>query len=232
MLTRPEQEGTGAFALVECQRAHPDYVSWLFGTPNGGMPEEFHGIFLPSAEGSDLRPRPVKAQLRIGAPVLLSWMEVRRNRKSGKRFSVPQTIENAAIQALKGTTGFAAEQFKQRSKVPYHNRVLFPPVIATTARLYTADYSPGGVELSSGTIAKDRVSLGDEPLPEKEPWVQLNYPAGETPASAKMPESLHATNPVDLDQFKQRTVFIVNSNKFVLFFNRLNQAVSGIRTQA
>lgn len=166
----------------------------------------------------------------MGAPVPLSWIELRRDRRATQRSSVPQTIENAATQVLLGTTGVASEQVSQRSKVgSYRNRVYFFPVVATTARLFTATYRTDDIDISSGTIARDKVVFGDGNQPDEEPWVLINYPASESLALAGIPESLHSTNPADLDQYKLRSIYVVNANHLIPFFQRLNGVIAAIQ---
>ena len=229
VLSRPEQNGLEAFAIIECKRANPDYAFWMFGAPDSGMPEEFHGVVLPPSGPSNLPAQPYKSHLDMGAAVPISWMEVRRNRRSTQRSSVPQTIENAAIQVLLGTTAVATEQVKQRSKSgSYHNRVIFFPVVATTARLFVANYNTDDIDLGSGTIARESVAFGDGSLPDEERWVLINYPASESLALAGIPETLHSTNPADLDQYKIRSVYVVNANHLVSFFRRLDRNIPSL----
>lgn len=230
VLSRPEKNGVEAYAIVECKRANPEYSYWLFGTPDYGLPEEFHGVYLPPSGTADLRAKFHKTPIQLYSPVPMSWMEVRKGRKANQRASVPQTIEDAATQVLLGTTGVATEQLKQRSKVDsYHNRVYFFPVVLTTARLFVANYSTDDIDIASGMIAQDKVEFSGGSEPDEQRWVLINYPASESLALAGIPESLHSTNPADLDQYKLRSIFVVNANHLVNFFSQLNRTIGLLR---
>jgi hypothetical protein len=140
---------------------------------------------------------------------------------------VPQTIEDAAMQVLRGTVGVANEQMRQRSKAGGHNnRVLFFPVVVTTARLFPAEYSTDEIDIASGTIAKEKVTFGDGDQPLEQPWVLLNYPASESLALAGIPDSYNSTNPADLKRYKCRSIYIVNAKHLVDFFTRLDKALN------
>ncbi|MBQ10986.1 MAG: hypothetical protein CMJ45_05495 [Planctomyces sp.] len=226
VLSRPQQNGLEAFAIIECKRANPDYAFWMFAAPDRGMPEEFHGVILPRVGTSYLAAMPFKSYFEMGAAIPISWMEVRRDRRSNQRSSVPQTIEDAVAQVLLGTTGLAIEQFNQRTKAGMNsNQVMFFPVIVTTARLFVANYNTDDIDLESGTITREKVAFGDGSLPEEERWVLINYPEGESTALAGIPDTLHSTNPADLDRYKIRSVYVVNANHLLAFFQRLNRNI-------
>lgn len=102
------------YALVECKRADPAYIYWIFGAP--GLP---FGDALCSTLGLECREtrsdRPYQAsrfvtRLHFNLPThgAESWLEARKG--SDKRTSTPQNIENAFGQVLKGVGGLAQEQ--------------------------------------------------------------------------------------------------------------------------
>jgi hypothetical protein len=157
--SRPEASGVEAYAIVECKRAHPEYVYWLFSEPDYGIPEEFHGVLLTPGLP---KPKFHQAHIPMNAIVPLGWLEVRRRRSNqNQRASRPQTLEDAAYQALLGTAGVALEQVTQRSKEggSRGHRVFFFPVIATTAKLIAARYNSKDIDITSGTIPRKAVSL-------------------------------------------------------------------------
>ena len=139
----------------------------------------------------------------------------------------PQTIEDAAIQVLSGTTGFATEQLRQRLKsgTNPNSKVFFFPVIVTTARLYVANYRTDRIDLESGTISRDNVEFGDGELPEEGRWVLLNYPANQALALAGVPAGLKSSDPSVLDEYKIRSIYIVNAKSLLAFFDRLNRTI-------
>ena len=214
------------YALVECKRADPSYVYWLFGAP--GLP---FGGALCSTLGFECREfgvnRPYKARrlverlhFEINTNGVESWLEVKKN--SGRRASTPQNIENAFVQVLKGVGGFAQEQVSQRGKGRELFKTFFIPVVVTTAELYVASYETKNIDLSTGKIRKDSVRFGSEPEPAMEvAWVMLDYGIGENVAPMSIPESYHGVDPAELQKYKIRSIFVVNSKYLVHFFSKL-----------
>ena len=214
------------YALVECKRADPSYVYWLFGAP--GLP---CGEALCSTLGFECREtrsdRPYQASrllTQLHFKVLTyeakSWLEARKG--SGKRGSTPQNIENAFGQVLKGVAGFAQEQLDQRRKSCTLFKTFFIPIVVTTASLYVAYYELRNIDLSMGKISKDKVLFGPQGQPaEEEPWVLVDYGVGENVAPKPIPESYHGVDPTELQKHKIRSIFVVNSKSLVDFFSRL-----------
>lgn len=214
------------YALVECKRADPSYIYWLFGAP--GLP--FGGALCSTLgfECSQTRiDRPYQAsrivtqlQFEIITNGAESWLEVKKG--SSRRTSTPQNIENAFVQVLKGVGGFAQEQLNQRYKSRTLFKTFFVPVVVTTAQLYVASYETKNIDLSTGRIRKDRVRFGSEPEPAMEvAWVLLDYGIGENVAPIPIPESYHGVDPAELQKYKIRSIFVVNSKYLVDFFSKL-----------
>lgn len=214
------------YALVECKRADPAYIYWLFGAPR--LP---HGEALCSAVGLECHKtrsdRPYQASrlvTRLHFKVITysaqNWLEVKRT--STRRISTPQNIENAFGQVLRGVGGFAQEQLDQRQKSHDLFKTFFIPVVVTTASLYAAYYETKDVDLSTGKISKDKVFFGppDQPAEEVE-WVLVDYGVGENVAPKPIPESYHGVDPAELQKHKTRSIFVVNSQSLVGFFSKL-----------
>lgn len=214
------------YALIECKRADPSYVYWLFGAP--GLP---FGSALCSTLGFECREIRTVTPYRVSRLVerlhfeistngVESWLEAKKS--SARRSSTPQNIENAFVQVLKGVGGFAEEQIGQRSKSRELFKSFFVPVVVTTAQLYVAYYETKNIDLSAGKISKDKVNFGpkDQPAMEVE-WVLLDYGVGENVAPNPIPENYHGVDPVELQKHKTRSIFVVNSKSLVYFFSRL-----------
>lgn len=214
------------YTLVECKRADPSYIYWLFGAP--GLP---FGGALCSTLGFECREtrsdRPYQANrlltqlhfkvLTYGAE---SWLEVKRS--SAKRVSTPQNIENAFGQVLKGVGGFAQEQLAQRRKSRAVCKAFFIPIVVTTAQLYVAYYETKNIDLSTGKISEDKVLFGPKGQPAEEvQWVLMDYGVGENVAPMPIPESYHGVDPAELQKHKVRSIFVVNSKSIQLFFSKL-----------
>lgn len=214
------------YALVECKRADPSYVYWLFGAP--GLP---FGGALCSTLGFECREfgvnHPYKARrlverlhFEINTNGVESWLEAKE--VSSGRASTPQNIENAFLQVLKGVGGFAQEQIGQRGKSRELFKSFFVPVVVTTAQLYVAYYETKNIDLSTGKISKAKVSFGSKEQPAMEvEWVLLDYGVGENVAPNPISENYQGVDPVELQKHKTRSIFVVNSKSLVLFFSKL-----------
>lgn len=221
------------YALLECKRADPSYVYWLFGAP--GLP---FGDALCYALGRECRSiradRPYRVS-RLVTPLHFSvsvydarsWFEVKAKGSSRGRISTPQNIENAFGQVMKGVAGFAQEQLKQRHKSRDLFRTFFIPVVVTTASLYVAYYEKGDIDLSTGKINEARVLFGPQGQPAKEvEWVLVDYGVGENVTPEPIPEDYHGVDPKGLQKYKIRSIFVVNSKSLVSFFSKLRLVIS------
>lgn len=215
------------YALVECKRADPSYVHWLFGAP--GLP---FGNALCSALGIECSKSSVyktnvydriveRLNLGIYTHGVESWLEIKTN--ISKRTSTPQNIENSFIQVLKGVGGFANEQISQRSKANALCKTFFIPVVITTAKLYVAYYELKDINLYNGKIDKDHILFGSSKgqTTEEDPWVLIDYCAGKNTTPETIPQDHRGIDPAELLKYKIRSIFIVNSKYLVEFFSKL-----------
>jgi hypothetical protein len=229
VLQAKRQSPPELYALVECKRADPSYIYWVFGAP--GLPfgdASCSTLGLECREtGSDRPYKTNRLLTRLHFELLThaaeSWLEVKRN--SAKRASTPQNIENAFGQVLQGIAGFAYEQSNQRHKSRNLFQTFFIPVVVTTASLYVAYYETKDIDLATGKISKDKVLFGPQNLPAEEyPWVLVDYGVGENVAPQPIPKEYHGVDPSELQKHKIRSIFVVNSESLVNFFSRLHLA--------
>ena len=213
-------------AVVECKRADPEYVYWLFGAP--GLPSGNAEPYLTTLEYTEDRPGVLseivayvsRPTFLLDAYVAQNWMEVKKRTKG--KTSTPQNIENAFVQVLTGAGGLANEQRLQSHRKRSVFKVSFIPVVITTASLYVAQYEIRDVDEKTGRIAKDKVLFGPKDQgPDEEPWVLVNYGVGEALAQPEIPRDYNGVDPAELYEFKQRSIFVVNSQHISEFFFNL-----------
>ena len=214
------------YALVECKRADPSYIYWLFGAP--GLP---FGDALCSTFGLECRETMSDQPYQVNRLLTRLHFEVstygavnrlEAKRGSAGRTSTPQNIENAFGQVLRGVGGFAQEQLDQRCKSRALFKTFFVPVVVTTASLYVAYYEPRDIDLATGKISKDKVLFGPKSQPAEEvPWVLVDYGAGDNVAPKPIPDNYHGVDPAELQKHKMRSIFVVNSKSLVAFFSKL-----------
>ncbi len=213
------------YALIECKRADPEYVYWLFGAPYARRRGAGFIATLKCSEVRSDRPstfvsKVEEAQLIRPSLLAHNWMEVKRNSKG--RASTVQNIEDAFVQVLKGAGGFGQEQLAQRRKSPKTFETYFIPIVITTAKLYVATYDISNVDLLTGKIDRSNVRFADdEDAVEEVDWVLVDYDAGQTLASQAIPEDYAGVDPFQLQQYKLKSILVVNSGKILTFFRQL-----------
>lgn len=219
-------KGEELWAIIECKRADPEYVYWLFGLP--GLPLDrasctalgFESRHFRKGEPLNIRKLVEPFQFQLSTYRIIWWAEVKR--RPDKRASTPQNIESAFAQVLRGTAGFAEDYLKQLHKDPRPFKAYFIPIVITTARLYVAHYELENVDLETGTIERERVFFAPKGQPPEElEWVLADYGAGEKVAPESIPEGYLGFDPSRLQEFKTRSIFVVNAKSIPNFFSKL-----------
>lgn len=223
-------QGCDVWSLVECKRADPEYVYWLFGSP-GLPPGKAHCsvLVLEGEEATKTQGRRIHTtvemlNLNISTYDAKSWAAVRDipQKPSSKRLSNIDNIEKAFAQVLIGTSGFANEQYEQRSKDFSVFKAFFLPIVVTTANLYVAHYKLQDISIETGKLEMDKVYLARTGQPPEEvEWVLVDYGAGENVAPNAIPEDERSTDPRELLKYKTRSIFVVNSKHMIKFFSSL-----------
>jgi hypothetical protein len=215
------------YVIIECKRANPDYTCWLFAARQSDF-KAHPSIFVLNLNSGELvssnrRVNPIarimKMELNVPTDIAHNWLEVKESQKGF--VSNPQNIETAFAQVLKGISGFAQEVREQKCKTNYIFTTMFIPVVITTAKLYCADYNSTEIDLSTGTIEKDKVSFGNNKKAEEKPCMLVHYGASSALTPSYIPDTFYDDNPKELIKYKLRSIFIVNSNYIVQFFKNL-----------
>lgn len=216
------------YAVVECKRADPSYIYWVFGAngfPFGDASCSALGIESPpeirSAQPYEVKRLLEQLPFNFVTSKARNWLEAKRG--SSGRVSTPQNIENAFLQVLKGVGGLAQEQIDQRRKSNVAFKAFFIPVVVTTADVYVAEYNPYNINLSTGKIPRGHIHFDGTPGGEGR-WVQVDYCVGENVAPKPIPESFVGVDPAELQKYKMRSIFVVNSSSLITFFSKLKLA--------
>jgi hypothetical protein len=213
------------YAVVECKRVNPASGYWLFGKPLGTYSKPL--LINLHAEYSMSRYFINYAQLKLPfddvATYLIDnwWLEI--GKRGNKRYSSPNPIEDAFLQACIGVSGMAQELELQCKKDPQGLSVLFIPVVITSAPLYVAMYDLKDVDLTSGSIEKDKVYFGPRGQEaEKMEWILVDYGISGRMSPERLGENVRGISPVELEEYHKRSIFVVNSEYIVKFFARLH----------
>ncbi len=233
------------YAIIECKRVNSGRTFWLFGKPllpdfNQPLLVNLRAQTYPTGRHIDkvitygqIRHLPNKQEFLEYALIkphfnnlttyLVDnwWLELG---KKQKRYSSPQPIEDAFIQACVGISGIAQEQEIQWGKGSEREEfpVILIPIVITNAPLYIAMYDLDDIDLASGTIGNDKVYFGPAGIPERIDWLLVDYGVGRSLTPDRLYENVTGTSPVDLEDYHKRSIYIVNSQKMVEFFSRLH----------
>lgn len=156
--------------LIECKKANPEFVRWLFFRPalrqqhakqflvravNGSI----NGAVAPSWEIRDTEAR--LAEHFTDAREVRGSYNDRNIDPSKKTKTSNGAIQDAALQVALATQSLFYETIRKRMKGrdTEQGRHMFVPVIVTTAKLFVADYQIGDVDGTTGEIPWNKVTL-------------------------------------------------------------------------
>jgi hypothetical protein len=241
-------ENYEVYGLIECKRVDPRYKCWLFGKSlyEASVPAKAQIIKVERKEKNyrkrrDLLARPVqyvpiRMPFNIDAHLIDNWwVEVNLESSKNKRISDPQPIEDVFHQICTGIGGLAVEQVRQRIRTlgdfdeyipePTDFEVYLVPIIITTAPLYVTAYDISDVDIKTGNIDKGKVKFSfSKAEPELVNWVMVDYGAGASVTPDELYRNFHGTEPVDLEPYNRRSIFVVNSSHICDFLTQLHMS--------
>lgn len=237
IITEENLVNSSKFGVVECKRVNPGYNCWLFGNPlyETPVPASAQILKLSVGKRDDLNVLPIRHEFRVTTYIITNWwIQVDVNpekERRKKRRSDPQPIEDALIQACLGVGGLLAERIRQISKTIKDgdrefydiSDTYYVPIVITTCPLYVAKYDLSNVDIASGTIEKDKLSFAGLPNPtEPVKWVLVDYGAPTRTVPDMIFDKFHGVDPVDLEPYNRRSVFVVHSSHLTDFLSDLH----------
>lgn len=229
--TRREDESHVVDAFIECKKANPEFVNWIFFERTATSDPSQPGIVRidnMQAEGTSptWSTSTGIADITTSTTVATDAREVRGdyvNYHGGKKTKTSNaSIQDAAYQVALATRALINEESRLLDKArgsreypaPPWRRKYYVPVICTTARLYIAKFDPKTVNIKSGEIDLDQATLAptsdilfEYPLPKH---LQL------TPANP-----LNALKSGYAEAFSRMHIFVIQSESLVEFLNDL-----------
>ncbi|MEK6770549.1 MAG: hypothetical protein AABY62_02750 [Pseudomonadota bacterium] len=174
---RKEADANFVFdALIECKKANPDFVNWVFFPRQDSTPSSkfsfAHATNTPNPSGSG--PWTSELQIRHGATPLdlaSDAREVRgdyvKHQGGNKTKTSNAAIQEAAYQVALACRAIVSEESSLLSKArksPDHPAPpwvakAYIPIIVTTAQLLRVDFSQESTDLASGEIALTDATL-------------------------------------------------------------------------
>jgi hypothetical protein len=241
------QEDLEVYGLIECKKVDPRYRCWLFGKSmyDAPVPAKAQIIKIEMKQRNHRRRRnvlarpvqyvPIRMLFNINAHVIDNWWVEVNLKSKNKRISDPQPIEDVFHQICTGIGGLAVEQERQRVRKlgdfdEYVSdlrdfEVYLVPIIITTAPLYVAAYDISDVDIKTGNINKGQVKFSPSKAePESVNWVMVDYGAGSGVTPDELYRNFHGTEPVDLEPYNRRSIFVVNSSHIRDFLAQLHMS--------
>ena len=236
------------FGVIECKRVDPRYSCWLFGKPLYDVPVPANAQIIkmsPSNRAAvnilrdEMRFVPIRAHFNVHAFYIDNWwveVNIQEDRPPNKRLSNPEPLERVFIQVCRGVGGLVTEQKRQRTKTlrdldeddtdefeDLTSETYFVPIVITTAPLYVASYDLSDVGIVNGTLGRNSINFMGSPLsPEPVRWVMIDYGAAASVTPDELYYNFHGVDPVDLEPYNRRSIFVVNSDYINDFLTNLH----------
>ncbi len=169
-------EGHVLDVQIECKKANPDYVNWVFfGKGGATSPIPFRTAASINAVNekeagawtSTLLMQDGRTDMSIASDAREVRGDYLKHQGSNKTKTSSAAIQDAAYQVAIANRAVVQEDIELLSKArvsahhpaPPWTRKTYMPVIVTTARLFQASFTVRDVDLNSGEIAFSAVSL-------------------------------------------------------------------------
>ena len=222
------------YAIVECKRAHPNYLIWVFTDVEKNFKtfQATHLVIREIREGrhvyrngqpTHLRPQSVAINISLkedSVGIASYGLEIFTKEYKNKKPARPDTISDACYQVFMGLGGFVLEQQRQLEKFPDLVDWIYIPIVITTANLYIVEYSVSDIGLETGSVSIDDINKSGRI--KKVPWVILSYGVKESTQITTVDETYHGRDVRDIkEKYKSKDLFIVNSLNIQSFLSKL-----------
>jgi len=230
-------QGASLYGVIECKKVNPHYNCWLFGRSLYDGPVPVKAQIVKIAKSTTRRSRiphfklvPIRHLFKLDSLYIDNWWVEANIRADvrGKRTD-PEPLERTFIQVCRGLGGLLIEQLRQRIKIvkdgatefyDVMSDAFFVPIVITTAALYVASYDLLNVDISTGDLERNDVRF--DGLSEPLKWVMVDYAVPPSIMPDELYESFEGLDPVDLEPYDHRSIFVVNSRFVPKFLSNLH----------
>jgi len=229
--TRREDESHVVDAFIECKKANPEFVNWIFFERTASLdPSQPSIVRIDNVQSEGPNPTwsisTMISSVETGISVATDAREVRGDytnyKKGNKTKTSNASIQEAAYQVALATRAVTSEESRllgKAQKSPKHpaprwRRKSYVPVICTTAQLYIAKFDPNAVNIKSGEIDLEQATLA----PTSNILFEYSLPKHLQLEPAK---PLDALKPDITETLSRMHIFVVQSESLVEFLNHL-----------
>jgi len=221
---------------IECKKNNPDFINWIFFRQPSHRPDYslMQTIEVLRQHGSTgiwevyLKLQRLHHDLRIADEARETkgdYQKIKlqdRTRTSNSAITDAATQIAIATQALMQQEQSILEEITRQSSNgigwPPYNQLFIFPTIVTTAKLFMCEFEEADVDLSTGVIALDK--------PKLVPCPYLIFDYSVPPALQLVPKAIRLDYTTDtLKQLARMSIFIVHSEAFPTFLERLSKPV-------
>lgn len=223
-------------ALIECKKANPEFVNWVFFPRSGAVPAaKFHfanATNTPSPTGtgpwtSGLQLRPGTTAIDLASDAREVRGDYLKQQGGNKTKTSNAAIQEAAYQVALACRAIVSEESSLLEKArgsPEHpappwTGKAYIPIIATTAQLLRMDFSPKATDLATGEIA-----FADAKLTSVQSIVYEYALPKHLQYSPANPLEILKTG--DTDTFSRMHIFVVRAEGLSSFLSNLFSAAT------
>jgi hypothetical protein len=162
--------------LIECKKANPDFVNWVFFERSAASDQSHLGVVqVDNTQSAGANPTwstsTSIARMTTSSPVVTDAREVRgdyaKHQGGNKTKTSNESIQGAAYQVALAARAIVNEENQLLNKargspehpVPPWLKKFYVPVICTTAELYVVKFDSNSVSIINGEINLDQAQL-------------------------------------------------------------------------
>ena len=201
------------YLIAECKRVNPALSNWCFASSiyaSGSSRSDklrFQSAWVPtpnkhlvemSSRSQATRMLTQTFAADVAEGVYHVGLSVRSTQPGDKFGKNSDAIEEAAGQVCKGVNGLIEYFDSQRLKLPENEKLIFLPVICTTARIWTTT-----VDLASASIEKGEFESGSVPVKEAS-WIWYQYHPSPALRHTVAADESEYISPFDLARFLEQ----------------------------
>lgn len=195
-------------AIIECKRQLEK--SWIFLVPSDHQPQNLATLLWSQRFSFRKKVDQAWAVLRIDP---LSFVSAFCTMQGQSQNDKPM-LERVASDVLLMIESLAKEESGYVGARIGAFPIIYVPIIVTTAKLLVCKFQESDLDLQTGTLPKDKVEFIKVPLIQFQKGLQSNIDS-EGKSLANVTGSI--TNLKQLNEFNQRSVFIVQANELTNF---------------
>jgi len=212
---------------IECKKNNPDFINWIFFRQPSHRPVfssmQMLGVQRQPVGGNSWEVsrelQRIHHDLSIADEARETKGDYQKIRLQDRTRTTNTAITDAATQIAIATQALMRQEqsIYEENRPPYTQLFIFPTIV-TTAKLFVCEFQDADVNLSTGVIALNK--------PKLVPCPYLIFDYSVPPALQLLPKAINLSYTTDtLKKLARMPIFVVHSNAFPTFLERLSKPV-------